>query len=156
MFKVSETAIIDRPPVEVFPVAADPQTQLEWDPGTLKSVEKLTPGPLGQGSRYRGNFKGFGTMEYEFAEYEEPRRFTHKTTMRMGKMRHVFTLEPVAQGTRLTQEGYLEPNLLGRIMWPMMSRMLRSRFRLIVSEVSQYLEGGAGADAKGTQNSSSN
>ncbi|HEY0071066.1 MAG TPA: SRPBCC family protein [Chloroflexia bacterium] len=139
MFKVSETAIIERPPEEVFPVAADPQTQLKWDPGTLKSVEKLTAGPLGQGSRYRGKFKGFGTMEYEFAEYEPGRRFAHLAQMAMGKMRHVFTFEPVAQGTRLTQEGFLEPNLLGRLMWPVMSRMLRSRFRLIASEVSQYL-----------------
>lgn len=153
MFKVSETAIIERPPAEVFPIAADPQTQLLWDPETLKSVEKLTPGPLGQGSRYRGKFKGFGTMEYEFAEFESPRRFAHLAFMQMGKLRHTFTFEAVPEGTRLTQEGRLEPNLLGRIMWPVMSRMLRSRFRLIASEVSQYLKGGAGAEVKGMQNS---
>ncbi len=153
MFKVSETAFIGRPPEEVFPIAADPHTQLKWDPGTLKSVEKLTAGPLGRGSRYRGKFKGFGTMEYEFAEFEPPRRFAHLAPMPMGKLRHVFTFEPAAQGTRLTQEGYLEPNLLGRLMWPVMSRMLRTRFRLIASEVGQYLETGAAPDVKSTQNS---
>ncbi|MEA2574541.1 MAG: hypothetical protein QOH93_1839 [Chloroflexia bacterium] len=153
MYKVSETAIIERPPVKVFPIAADPETQLHWDPGTLKSVEKLTPGPLGQGSRYRGKFKGFGTMEYEFAEYESPRRFAHLAPMAMGKLRHTFTFEAVPQGTRLTQEGRLEPNLLGRILWPVMSRMLRSRFRLIASEVSQYMQGEANANAKSIQSS---
>src|SRR3712207_2635094 len=118
MFKVSESAVIERPPSEVFPIAADPHTQLQWDSSTLKSVEKLTPGSLGKGSRYRGKFKGLGTLEYEFAEYEPVQRFAHRTKMPMGKVRHVFTFEPVAQGTRLTQEGYLEPNLLGRLMWP--------------------------------------
>ena len=153
MFKVSETATIQHPPAEVFPVAADPHTQLEWDPETLKSVEKLTPGALGQGSRYRGKFKGFGTMEYEFVEFESPRRFTHLAPMQMGKLRHVFTFEAVPEGTRLTQEGRLEPNLLGRVMWPVMSRMLRSRFRVIASEVSRYLEGDA-ADKSSLQSSS--
>ena len=36
----------------------------------MKAVEKLTDGPLGKGSRYRGKFKGFGTIEYEFAEFD--------------------------------------------------------------------------------------
>ena len=153
MLKVSETATIQRPPAEVFPVAADPHTQLQWDPETLKSVEKLTPGPLGQGSRYRGKFKGFGTMEYEFVEFESPRRFTHLAPMQMGKLRHVFTFEAVPGGTRLTQEGRLEPNLLGRVMWPVMSRMLRSRFRVIALEVSRYLDRDAATEATDMQSS---
>ncbi|PZR99691.1 MAG: hypothetical protein DLM69_07155 [Candidatus Chloroheliales bacterium] len=139
MFRVSESAIIDHPPSEVFSAAADPHKQLEWDPATLKSVEQLTPGPLRQGARYRGNFKGFGVMEYEFVEFEPGRRFTHRTIMKMGEMRHTFTFEPVATGTRLTQEGQLNPNLLGWLMGPLMTRMLRKRFREIAAELRQYL-----------------
>ena len=63
MFILSESYIIKGPPAEVFDTAADPLTQLKWDPGTLKSVEKLTPEPLGRGSRYRGKFKCMGTVE---------------------------------------------------------------------------------------------
>ena len=63
MITISESAVIRRPVEEVFDAAADPQRQLEWDPGTLRSVEKLTPGPLGQGSRYRGDVKGSGVVE---------------------------------------------------------------------------------------------
>ena len=70
MITISESAVIRRPVEEVFDAAADPQTQLEWDPGTLRSVEKLTPGPLGQGSRYRGDFKGSGVVEYEYVEFD--------------------------------------------------------------------------------------
>ncbi len=139
MFNVSESAIIQSPPAEVFDVASDPETQLKWDPETLKSVEKLSPGPLGRGSRYRGKFKGFGTMEYEFPDFEPGKRFAHHARMKMGEMRHTFTFDPVPQGTNLTQVGVLKPNLLGRVMWPMMSRMLRKQFKTIAAEVSDYL-----------------
>jgi hypothetical protein len=74
--------------------AADPSIQLKWDAGTLRRVEKLTEGPLARGSRFRGQFKGFGTVEYEFVEYEPPRRFAHQAEIKMGRMWHVFTLEP--------------------------------------------------------------
>lgn len=139
MLKVVETAVMERSAAELFAAAADPFTQLRWDSGTLKSVEKLGPGPLGQGARYRGTFKGFGVVEYDYADYDPPHRFSHRTTLKMGEMRHTFTFEPVAGGTRMTQAGELSPNLLGWFMQPMMARMLRKRFRAIADELRAYL-----------------
>lgn len=108
--------------------------------GALKSVEKLTPGPLAQGSRYRGRFKGFGTVDYEFAEYEPSRRFAHQARIKLGEMRHTFTFEKVPEGTRMIQEGELLPNRLGRVLAPIMMRSLRKRFRTIAREIADYLE----------------
>jgi hypothetical protein len=139
MFRVSESAIIERPPPEVFEVAADPYEQLKWDPGTLKSVEKLTPGPLGRGARYRGNFKGFGTVEYEYDEFESGRRFTHHTVMRMGDVRHIFEFEAVPEGMRLTQSIVAEPKGVGRLMAPIMKAMMRRRLGVISSEIRKYV-----------------
>jgi hypothetical protein len=139
MRTVTETAVIERPQAELFQAAADPERQLVWDSGTLKSVEKLSPGPLGRGSRYRGGFKGFGTVVYEFAEFEAPRRFAHLARMPMGEMRHTFTFEPANQGTRMTQTGELRPNLLGRLMGPMIAWSLGKRFRTIADELGSYL-----------------
>jgi polyketide cyclase/dehydrase/lipid transport protein len=139
MLTVTESAILAYPPAEAFDLAADPHKQLEWDRGNLRSVEKLTPGPLGAGARYRGEFKGFGTMAYEFSEFEQGRRFTHYVKMPIGELRHIFTFEPDGGGTRFTQEGKLKPSLIGRVMWPVMSRTLRKRFHTISSEVEEYL-----------------
>ena len=86
MFTLSESRIIKRSPTEVFDTAADPLTQLKWDPSMLQSVEKLTPEPLGRGSRYRGIFKGMGTVEYVFEEFEPGKRFSHHTIMPMAEM----------------------------------------------------------------------
>jgi uncharacterized protein YndB with AHSA1/START domain len=140
MRMVSHSATIARPPKTVFAAAADPFTQLKWDPGTLKSVDKLDPGPLGPGARYRGKFTGFGVVDYQFAEYEPSRRFTHLATVKMGTMRHTFTFEPVTGGTKMTQEGVLEPNLLGRLTSPLVARGLRRRFQTIATELASYLE----------------
>ncbi len=69
MVTVSQSTVLNHPLERVFETAADPQKQLEWDPAVMKSVEKVTPGPLAQGARYRGEFKGMGAnVEYEFEE----------------------------------------------------------------------------------------
>lgn len=141
MLTVSETTTISRPPEVVFEAAADPQTQLKWDAATLKSVEKLSPGPLGQSARYRGNFKGFGVVEYDFIDYQPPRRFAHRATIKMGEMRHTFVFDPVPEGTRLTQTGELTPSTLGRVLAPVIKPMFRRRFRQIGNELQQYVAG---------------
>ena len=137
--EVREVALVRAPVDAVFAAAADPQRQLEWDAKTLRSVEQLTPGPLTTGARFRGSFKGFGTVEYEFAEYEPPRRFAHLARIPAGRMTHRFTFEPVEGGTRLTQVGALEPNTLGRVFGPVMRSMFAKRFRAIASELDAYV-----------------
>jgi uncharacterized protein YndB with AHSA1/START domain len=139
MLEINQTATVAAPVERVFAAASDPNEQLRWDKDTLRGVEKLTPGPLAAGARYRGRFKGFGTVEYEFAEFDAPRRFAHVATMPMGRMTHRFTFTPVDRGTEITQTGSLEPNLLGRLLSPLVRAMLGRRFRLIAGELSDYV-----------------
>jgi uncharacterized protein YndB with AHSA1/START domain len=136
---ISEAAFIARPAQQVFEAAADPQVQLQWDAPTLHHVERLSPGPLARGARYRGQFKGFGTVTYEFAEFEPGRCFQHVARIPLGEMRHRFTFEETSGGTRLTQQGELRPNLIGHLLAPFMLRMLRKRFRTIADELNAYL-----------------
>lgn len=139
MVRVEHMGMISTPPEAVFPVISDPQTQLVWDAETLRSVEKLGGSPLSQGSRYRGRFRGFGTVEYEFVEFEPNRRFAHRAKIPLGTMTHTFTLEAADGGTRVTQVGELEPNVLGRLAGPMFRRNMAKRFATIVDEVSTYV-----------------
>jgi uncharacterized protein YndB with AHSA1/START domain len=138
MIKVSECSVVHRPPEDVFAIAADPNKQLKWDRDNLRDVEKISPGPLGRGARYRGDFKGVGTVEYDFVEYDPPRLFAHHAAMKIGEMTHTFRLEPIPEGTRLTQVAELVPNLLGRIMAPALRAGFRKRFRQIALEIDQY------------------
>jgi hypothetical protein len=139
MLRVSESVIITHAPLEIFDIAADPHAQLKWDPATLKHVEKLTPGPLAQGARYRGQFKGFGVVEYEFVEYQSGKRFAHHAVMNIGDMQHIFEFEAVPEGTRLTQTLLVEPKGIGKLLAPLMSMMLRRRIRTINTEIGGYV-----------------
>jgi len=128
-------------PIEVvFETLVDPERQVEWDVGGLHTVEKLTPGPLGKGSRYRGTFKRMGKVDYEFSEYDPPRRFAHLARMPAGSSSHVLTLEEVPGGTRLHQVIEVEPNLFGKIAWPVFLRsMIAKRIDTVGRSVEEYL-----------------
>jgi hypothetical protein len=139
MLQVSESVIIARAPQEIFDIAADPHAQLKWDPATLQHVEQLTPGSLAQGARYRGRFKGFGVVEYEFVEYESGKRFAHHALMTIGDMQHRFEFEAVPEGTRLTQTLLVEPKGIGKLLALIMPMMLRRRLRTINTEIRGYV-----------------
>lgn len=139
MIEVSDSIILHRSVADVFAVVADPEHQLEWDSETLKRVEKLTRGPLERGARYRGEFSGLGVVEYEFAEYVPPRRFAHRTSMRMGEINHTFAFETVPEGTQLTQTSTLKPRGLWKLIAPFLRGMLRNRLRTMNTEIQSYL-----------------
>lgn len=124
---------------ELFAAASDPHRQLEWDAVTLRRVEMLTDGPVSAGSRVRGTFRGFGTVDYEYVAYEPDRTFAHLARLPMGTMRHTFAFEPAPGGTVMVQVGELDPNLVGRIGRPIVARVLRHRFATIAAELDRYL-----------------
>jgi len=144
MAHVSGSIEIDRPPAEAFAAAADPFNQLEWDPESFRAVEKLDPGPLGRGSRYRASVKGFGVVEYSFAEYEVGARFAHHAEMPIGGIGHTFAFEPAGAGTRLTQAMDVEPRGLGRLFAPLMPILLGRRIRQINTKLRDHLAAHAG------------
>lgn len=145
MREVTDSALIKHPPERVFDAAAEAEKMLEWDGGYTKSIERLTSGPIQQGTRYRGRFKGFGTVEWEFSEYDRPRGFQHHSKMPFGNMFHTFAFEPVPEGTRLTQTMELKPNIFGKIMWPVMRPRLAKREPLVAQELGNYLDRTSGA-----------
>lgn len=146
---MSESIVIAREPADVFEIAADPERQLEWDAQTL-TVEKLTPGPLGRGARYRVKFKGLGVVEYEFPEFDRPVGFAHRGLVKVGEMYHAFEFESVPEGTLLTQAIRMEPRGIGRPLRPIMAPMLRKLLRTINAELKEHLEQGGRRAARET------
>jgi hypothetical protein len=143
MVPVVHQSLIEARPEVAFAAASDPERQLEWDAGRMRSVQKLSPGPLGKGARYRASFKGMGKVEYDYEDYEPPRRFTHRSRLPIGTMRHTFVFEPSDGGTRMTQEGSFEPTFLGRLATPVVRRMLARTFPRIAESIQAHLRGGA-------------
>ena len=137
---VSDSVVIARNPAAVFAAIEDPTVQMTFD-DMIRSVERLTDGPIGKGTRFRGDFKGMGTVEYEYADFEAGRRIVHGVRMPFGGMRHAFALSPEGGGTRLVQTIDADLNLLGKLLWPlMMQRMFRQRVASLNGRIKTFVE----------------
>ena len=139
MFSVSESIQLDHAVAKVFPVAADPLQHINWDPRALLEVAKLNPGPLAQGARYRVRFRVIGTLEYECVEYKPDDRCVLFANTLVGKMRHIFQVENIGEGTQLMQTLIVDPNFLGRSLSPLLRRILKKRLRTLNQEIRDYL-----------------
>jgi hypothetical protein len=88
---------IARPPAEVFDFVADERNEPRFNP-KMTSVEQLTPGPIGCGTRYRAELASRGrplAMVIELTDYERPRRLSSTTRMPAMDIRGTLTFEPI-------------------------------------------------------------
>ena len=77
MVRIEGEIDIDRPVDDVFDVVADPCAEPRYNPGMLR-VDKLDPGPVQAGSRFRNVARAMGTsgaMELVITGIERPHRF---------------------------------------------------------------------------------
>jgi uncharacterized protein YndB with AHSA1/START domain len=137
---ISHAIDIARKPEEVFAVASDPASQLKWQPERLRGLEALTGSPPRKGARYRGNYKGMGWMEFEFAEFEPPRRFVHKSRVMGTDLYHVWELRPNNGGTTLEQQMSGEPRGLFRLILPLMRGSMKKQLASINEALKRHLE----------------
>ncbi|HUP84454.1 MAG TPA: SRPBCC family protein [Acidimicrobiales bacterium] len=141
MPSVSDSIQIQRPVEEVFSALADPQVQMRYDAEMMRANEQLTAGPIAKGTRFRGKFKGMGSVEYTYEEFEPNRLIQHHVKMPFGRMHHRFELGADGDGTRLNQSIKIEPNALGSILWPiMMKRMMQKRVETLDGLVKRFVE----------------
>ena len=76
--RITETFVVNRPPEVVFDYMTDPSNLASWQTSKT-SVEQLSDGPPGLGTRVRERTKPPGGREFEqlveFTEFTRPRRF---------------------------------------------------------------------------------
>jgi hypothetical protein len=139
---VSANVVIEKSSPAVFSALEDPKVQITFD-DMFRGVEKLTPGPIAKGTRFRGDFKGMGKVEYEYVDFERNRLIVHGVKMPFGAMRHSFAMSPEKNGaTRLDQSIQADLNLLGKILWPiMMKKKFEQRLATLNGLVKTYVEG---------------
>ena len=77
MTVIENQATIACTPEELFDYCVDLRNELEWNP-TVISMEKLTDGPIGVGTRYLARWKGApSAIEVTCVEFDRPRRWVH-------------------------------------------------------------------------------
>ena len=67
---------IARTPEDVFDYLSDLGNEVRWNPDCL-SMEQLTDGPVGVGTRFRAKWKQGPVIFAEVTAYERPRTWTY-------------------------------------------------------------------------------
>lgn len=107
---------IDRPPEVVFEYAADMRHELEWNPD-VQSMQKLTDGPIGLGTRFAAKWKQSENLTVECTRYERPRALTLSNGGSLEATVAV-TLQPQGSGTLFTSRFTARPHGIMKAIFP--------------------------------------
>jgi hypothetical protein len=142
--------MINRPVEEVFDFVADARNEPRYNPRIL-NVEKTTSGPIGRGTHFVLVSKAMGQrteVEYELTAYEQPRRMASSTIRGLPLMdvQSTETFEPVGGGTCMRWSWEIKPRgAAGRLITPMLARMLGRRLDTAAANIKRVLEEEASA-----------
>jgi carbon monoxide dehydrogenase subunit G len=142
---VEQTFSVSRPPEVVFDYLANPSNVPDWQTSKT-SVEQLTDGPPGLGTRVRERTKPpFGTefeQLVEFTEFDRPRHIRVHIVEGPYPIDGTWSFEPDGAGTRVnfTADGELQGAM--RILQPLMKRLLARQFAGYHRNLRRQIEAG--------------
>jgi len=133
--------VISRPVADVFDTVVDGARFAEWNP-TVRTSRLLTEGPIGDGTRFEWDLRGFGRVVQELAEFERNRRVRIVPHLQSLKGGHRFTFTSVAEGTRIDHELEMVPQGLFRLMGPLTATIGRRNLRATAAALERRLTDG--------------
>ena len=104
--KFSSSVEINAPPEKVWALVNELEEWPQWIP-SMKKIEKISEGVLGEGSQIRVTAKSVITVKLlmTITEFVPPQHAVMQGKALGTRMTRYYTLEPVNQGTRLTVGG---------------------------------------------------
>ena len=108
--RVEHVFEVARPAQEVFSYLADVTNEAKWNPWA-RWVRKLSEGPIGPGSVFRGSYQGFGELDQDLSDYEPSRRLT----FRVGRRVRLWGGRPGGEGDQYLSlfDRYRSPSRVG-------------------------------------------
>ena len=129
--RIEQTFTVARPPEVVFDYLTDPTNLAKWQTSKT-SVEQITDGPVGLGTRIRERTKPPGGKEFEqvveFTTFDRPRHVHTHIVEGPYPIDGTWTFEPDGEGTRVhfVAEGELRGAM--RFAAPLMKPLMRRQF----------------------------
>ena len=149
MVSISGDVVIARPPEVVFDVLADERNEPAYNPRMLR-VEKLTPGPIGAGTRFEAMLRsGIRTMPMtvEYTTVDRPWELVSTSTLPSARIVGRLTLERVPEGTRLWWSWDLRPVGWIRLLRPVLRVLGNRQERRIWTSLKRQLEAAPASEA---------
>jgi hypothetical protein len=136
---LENAAEIARSPEDVFDYLTDISNEVEWNPRTRR-VEKLTPGPIGPGTRFGAEWiKGNPTV-VEYVRFERPTAWASVARSRRLDANAEGQVSPTAHGSRVVIRTQLRPKGLLAVLLPLMGRTMHKREDRNLASVKAILE----------------
>ncbi len=138
MAVIQNTVLIDRSVEDVFDYLVDLRHELEWNPD-VQSMEKLSDGSIGLGTRFLAKWKQSKLIEVECIRFERPRRWAYSNG---GPLSVVFdvTLTPQGSRTLLSSRFDVRPQGLIRLFFPIVLRDLKRAEKQNMTHIKNVLE----------------
>ena len=130
---------IARPPTEVFDYASDHMREPEWNPA-MRSIRKLTDGPVGLGTRYEMEFVPGKPMVGTCDRFDRPRSW--EVTGRVFGMGVTLggKVTPTPTGSHLVFRTEFRSNGLRAVALPLIRRRMAPAMQRNVERIKAILE----------------
>lgn len=139
MATITNQTLVACTPGQLFDYCVDIRNELDWNP-TAVSMEKLTDGPVGRGTRFLARWKGApSALEVECVEFDRPRRWVH---VNGGPVAVTFTgrVEAAEGGARLTARFEARPRGWFRAVFPLFLLMMKKQEKANMTHLRESLE----------------
>lgn len=136
---IENTVDIARGLEATFDYLSDMRNELQWNPDCV-SVEKISDGPVGVGTRFRAKWKQGPEIEAECTAYDRPRMWRYENGGPISLVLTITLVPTSTGGTRMTSHGVWTPHGWFRLVFPVFIRVMRRAERGVVANARRALE----------------
>ena len=138
---------IDRSPEEVFEFCSDLRNEKAWN-ADIESVDKLTDGPVGIGTRFQATWSNTGPVIVDVVEFDRPRSW--ETRSRAGGLEFITrgTVDELDSGSRYQTTLRIRAKGLARLYAPLALSAMRRREPDNLAQIKRTIESGATSPAR--------
>ena len=138
MTTIEGEIFINRRPEDVFDYGADMTNELKWNP-KAKSIEKITGGPVGVGTKYKAKWQGSPNLIVECLKYERPTAWVNHNDGALT-VTSSYNLSPQKGGTTLHYKFDAEPKGVMKLLFPLMKSRFKKQFPRNLESIKASLE----------------
>jgi uncharacterized protein YndB with AHSA1/START domain len=141
--RFTNSVTIRRPPEDVFKFLATFENVPQWNYAIVDTL-KTSDGPVGVGTTYRQvrSVPSRSEETFEVTEFERDRRLAIRGDLGPFEGTLTYDLEPMGEGTRLTNTAHLEGSGLMKVAAPIAAGRVRRAVAANLEKLKQILEQG--------------